>query len=555
MRDPLLVVVLLVAAALRLYGIDHGLPEVYNPDEVNIMARSLSVARGLDPGYYLYPSFFFYFIFAVMGGLFAFGWALGRYESLAAFQAQFFTDPTDFYIAARLVGVLCAVATIAVTYGLVQKHFGRVAARAAALFLALAYVGVRDAHYLKHDVPSGLLFVLAVWASERAFETRTIRSYVAAGIVLGVSFATHYYMIFLAPAFVLGHWAFRRREDFRCVLVSGASSAVTFFLLSPFVLLRFPTALAHMRANRQVVVDRSLDSGAALFPSLPSYLEFLLTQGIGYLMFALMVVGIVVMASRSKRQLVLWGAFPAMFFAFITYTFFAGRYVNPILPAICAAAGLGVGVVGSKLGRWAAMAVAIGASLQPLYYVVQIDRLFAGEDTRTVARRFILDHVPSGESVLLQSYSVPLPQSAASFRESLRVNDAEAELDKRGKYASLLEVAERAPQSYELYFLGRGDEHNRIYTPYEDLRAGLAPVSSQGVTTVVLRRAPLPPPKDVRAVFESVRREGALVETIAPANSDSGLAPYLDNEDWPPSARHTHKGPWIEIWSLSPPEP
>ena len=65
MRDPFLLAVLVVAAVLRLYGIDHGLPFVYNPDEANIMARSLAVARGVDPGYYLYPSFFFYFLFSL----------------------------------------------------------------------------------------------------------------------------------------------------------------------------------------------------------------------------------------------------------------------------------------------------------------------------------------------------------------------------------------------------------------------------------------------------------------------------------------------------------
>ena len=53
MRDPFLGVTVVVAAALRLYGIDHGLPFVYNPDEANIMARALSVAQGLDPEYYL----------------------------------------------------------------------------------------------------------------------------------------------------------------------------------------------------------------------------------------------------------------------------------------------------------------------------------------------------------------------------------------------------------------------------------------------------------------------------------------------------------------------
>ena len=59
---------LLLALILRVIGLGHGLPFVYNPDEINIMSRALSVAQDPNPHYFLYPSFFFYFVFAVMGG-------------------------------------------------------------------------------------------------------------------------------------------------------------------------------------------------------------------------------------------------------------------------------------------------------------------------------------------------------------------------------------------------------------------------------------------------------------------------------------------------------
>jgi len=332
--------ILLLAAALRLYGIGHGLPFVYNPDEANIMARALSVARSLDPEYYLYPSFFFYFVFAVMGGLFVVGRILGRYGDLSAFEARFFEDPADFYLAGRLSVVLLALATIVILERLVSKHFGKVAGRAAAFFTAVAYFHARDSHYLKHDVPAGFLVVAFLWATDRAISRKSLSGYLLAGVVLGIAFATHYYLIFLAPAFVLCHLAYRGREDFSRVVAAGAASAATFFLLSPFVFLRFPTALEHMRANRQVVVDRSLSAGSGLFPSLGLYLEFALEQGLGYILSALVLVGFFLLARRHRRSLALWAAFPLMFLAFISYTFFAGRYLNPILPCLAASAGV-----------------------------------------------------------------------------------------------------------------------------------------------------------------------------------------------------------------------
>ncbi len=549
-RDPgWLLAILLLAAALRLYGIGHGLPFVYNPDEANILARALSVARSLDPEYYLYPSFFFYFLFAVMGGLFVFGRMLGRYENLSSFEARFFEDPTDFYLAGRLAIVVLALATIVLLDRLVSKHFGRIAGRAAAFFTAVAYFHVRDSHYLKHDVPAGFLVVASLWATDRAITQKSLSSYLIAGAMLGISFATHYYLIFLAPALVLYHLAHHRRRDLSRVVAAGAASAATFLLLSPFVILRLPTALEHMRANRQVVVDRSLTAGAALFPSLGLYLEFLLEQGLGYLLSGLVVSGFFLLARRHRRSLALWAAFPLMFLAFVSYTFFAGRYLNPILPCIAAAAGLAVEAARARFGMKAATVLALAAALQPLFYAIQVDRLFASGDTRTRARDWALQNLPSGSTVALQSFSVPLPQSKDSFRKSLEANEAISELDRKGKYAHLLRVSEGEKRSYRLVFLGKGDELNRIYVGYDVLLSGLEPLRALGVTTVVLRHPPIPPPPELAALFDRVKAEGRLLATISPIR-DAPTTPYLDNEDWPPSSALVHKGPLIEVWSL-----
>jgi hypothetical protein len=544
-RDPFLIAVVILAAALRLYGIDHGLPFVYNPDEANIMARSLSVARGLDPGYYLYPSFFFYFLFAAMGGLFVFGRLAGRYEDLASFQARFFEDPTDFYVTGRLVEVFLSLATIVLTYQLAAKHFGRRAARASALFVAIAYVHVRDTHYLKHDVPAAFLVILALWAIDRAMERRTAGSYVLAGVVMGVGFATHYYLIFLAPAFVLCHLTHRQLEGSGEVLAAGVASAVTFFLLSPYVVLKLPVALDHMRANRQVVIDRSLASGTTFFPSLRLYVDFLLTQAFGYLLSGLVVLGLLLLVRTGPRRLSLWLGFPALFLGFVSYTFFAGRYLNPVVPSLAVAAGVAIAAIEKRVGGAAAVGLAALACAQPLYSDLQVDRLFAGDDTRTLAREWILAHIPSGAPVALQSYSVPLPQSAESFRQSLARNDGLSELDRRGKYAYLLGVAEEQPISYPLCFFGKGDELNRIYLDYAEVAKDLTPLRKLGVETVVLRYHPTEPPVEVLELFQRVREEGTLLHVVSP-----GASPYLDNEDWPVSAAIEHKGPEIEIWSL-----
>ena len=78
-----LLLVCALGAALRLIGLQYGLPHVYNPDEVAIMARALSFAKGtLNPGNFLYPTFFFYVLFAWVGAYLGIVWLTGRVRSI-----------------------------------------------------------------------------------------------------------------------------------------------------------------------------------------------------------------------------------------------------------------------------------------------------------------------------------------------------------------------------------------------------------------------------------------------------------------------------------------
>ena len=92
-----------LALALRLYGLRYGLPAVYNPDEVAIMSRALAFAKGdLNPHNFLYPSFYFYALFAWEGLTALAAVATRTVASFGEFQREFFLDPTRVFVAGRL---------------------------------------------------------------------------------------------------------------------------------------------------------------------------------------------------------------------------------------------------------------------------------------------------------------------------------------------------------------------------------------------------------------------------------------------------------------------
>src|SRR5262245_2287816 len=207
-RALLLGGIVVFAIVLRCVGLRYGLPAVYNPDEVAIMARALSFAKGtLNPHNFLYPTFYSYVLFAWVGVYLVFVWLTGRVTSIDQLQKLYFTNPTGIYTAGRMLGAATGTVSIAVLYRLGAMLLDARAAIGAALFLAVSPLHVRDSHYVKHDVPVTLTIIVAyllmarIWPARNSAALRT-RDTVAAAAACGVAFSTHYYSIFLTLALV-----------------------------------------------------------------------------------------------------------------------------------------------------------------------------------------------------------------------------------------------------------------------------------------------------------------------------------------------------------------
>src|SRR5262245_9439517 len=101
-KDPVPVVLLLIlalAAAVRLWGIRFGLPYVLYPDEALIVNHALAFGTGdLNPHDFVYPSLYMYVLFVAYGVTYAGGLALGVFGSTDDFIRLFFSDATVFYL-------------------------------------------------------------------------------------------------------------------------------------------------------------------------------------------------------------------------------------------------------------------------------------------------------------------------------------------------------------------------------------------------------------------------------------------------------------------------
>jgi dolichyl-phosphate-mannose-protein mannosyltransferase len=576
------VVVFGLALGLRVFGLRYGLPAVYNPDELAIMSRALAFAKwDFNPHNFLYPTFYFYALFAWEGLAALLAVATRSVASFGAFQREFFLDPTRVFVAGRMLTALLGAGTV-VAIGMlgarVSSNSRRLAGVLAALLLAVAPLHVLNSHYVKHDVPVTFLIVVAYLAYDRlwnlppkggspqdsARESRGFRlesrgfrlqaegSLIAAAAITGVAFSTHYYAIFLAIplAWSAAQGARDRADALRRIAIAAAVSAAVFFLLSPFMLAEPGTALRDIRANRQIVVDRAIGNLGYL-ASAARYGRLLLLDTTGLVTAVLALAGLGVAARRDPQRTLWLLAFPVPFLLFIASTYPASRYLVPIVPFMTLFAAIAITEIWRKQRLVAQLLFAAAFSIAALESL-RTDAFIRQTDTRTLALDYIRAHVPSGATILTQPYSVPLEPTAEVLREA--VGRAEREMPTK----TSLQIA-RVPYpspAYRLIFLGQGMDVDKLYLPYEQL-SGEA-LRREHVAFVVLKRYNDGAPATM-TLLTALAGKGRRIAVFSPYSRAAGAdgtpraEPFLHNSDARITGALERPGPVVEIWQIDGP--
>ncbi|HET9369112.1 MAG TPA: glycosyltransferase family 39 protein [Vicinamibacterales bacterium] len=550
---------------LRLIGLRYGLPAVYNPDEVAIMNRAMAFGTGqFNPHNFVYPTFYFYALFIWEGLTFGFAWLATWVNSPSEFERSFWVDPTLIYTSGRLLSVICGVLTLFVVARLGTRLFGRRTGLIAAGLLAVAPIAVRDAHYVKHDVPVTFLIVLTVAAAASLliddYRHATRGAWMRAGVLAGLAMSTHYYAIFVAlPIVVAAIFGSRRGTRLRTLgylALAGAVAALTFFAGSPFLLVEPMTAWRDIVANREIVMDGAVAPGGP-FASSSRYLYLLLLDGLGWPAGIAAVAGVGVALWRHWRRGLLLLAFPTAFLAFIANTVPASRYLNPLLPFAAITAAIAIVAVAERAKGWG-LAACIGvtalAGAPALGASIRAGAFFRQADTRTLAHEMIVREVPAGATVLVQPYSVPLRPTRESLIEGLRANLG-SEDKATVKFRRQLELKPYPAPAWRLIWLGTGGlDAEKIYVPLEAVNGPdpLAPLRARKVQYVVLKYNA--EESATAALRAALAASGRLLATFAPYREDAGgqpaPAPFLHNTDARIDAALARPGPPIEVWQI-----
>ncbi|MGH2969838.1 MAG: glycosyltransferase family 39 protein, partial [Solirubrobacteraceae bacterium] len=173
------------ALVLRLWGIGHGLPYVYNADEnAHFVPRAVGMfGHSYDPGYFINPPAYTYLLHL------AFDLRWGGREAVGDALAA---DRTSVFELARVVAALLGTLAVALLLWAGRRLLGAGAGLVAGALLAVAFLPVHYSHLALNDVPALAGVCLTLVGVAAIYRRNGLGGYALAGAALGVACATKY---------------------------------------------------------------------------------------------------------------------------------------------------------------------------------------------------------------------------------------------------------------------------------------------------------------------------------------------------------------------------
>jgi len=423
--QPLLVVlVLLLALSMRIWGVGYDLPYVYHPDEpayVNISQRIFKTGD-LNPHFFKYPSLFFYINAAAYTPYYFYKKSVGIYTSrsdiapLKTLAIGVTKAPIPAAVLlGRIITVLFGVGAVVFTYLIGRQLTGKMTVGLfASLLMAVSPATVGHSRLITPDTfvvffaAASFLFTVLVYQQAKTWQ------YILAGICIGLTASSKYngalivFPLLLAHFFHHGRSALKKRNLYLALLMC----IMGFLATTPYSLMDFHKFIADLKfeAKHYATGHAGMEGGV-----LKWYLRYMwLSAGIVYIFAALEIFrGIIV----RNKELILLSIFPIVYFVFInSFVVRNERTFLPLTPFLflLAASFLTTLIhMASKPGvkplkKWVVSGIVILAAAglcQPAAKTVWQTLRLTMPNSRETARVWINNNLEAGAKIAIEPYS------------------------------------------------------------------------------------------------------------------------------------------------------
>lgn len=432
--------ILVTALALRLWGISFGLPYLYHFDEHFYVNTALKTGTGVlhyppntPPG--LSNLLLFHF-----GAYYVLGRLAGVFANASEFEAAFRSDPTVFYMLGRVTSAILSTASVFLAFLLASKIANRLTGLLASALLAVAFIDVRNAHYLIPDIALSFLIFLTVTLACLGVQSRNLAYVYGAALTAGVAVSMKWTgLAVIIPVGLAGILVVHSRWRSGARLVKTIIIIVSLFLLgfavaAPQVFIAPELYLAEIANQRR----SGSTGGFELWQvdTVPGWIFYLkiLQIGLGLPFLVLAVIGfglrVAKVIRKKDRVSLVFIAFPTIYFAIMgaTLHYFA-RYALPFIPFAAFFAADAIVTAATTLlpkRQWLVAGVSttvlVAAVATPFVNSVLHNRLLTETDTRTIAREWIEQNIPEAAKIAVEwrTHSPPLASPERSVPYSTR---------------------------------------------------------------------------------------------------------------------------------------
>ncbi len=408
LHRPALAVLLVVTLLLRLWGIKQGLPYSYNIDEAtHFVPRAIAFfSHDLNPQYFLNPPAYSYLLHVVFELWFGSGDAVSR---------AFATDPTQVFVVARVVAAALGTIAVWLTYLAGERLFSKTVALLGAAIFGVAFLPIFYSHLALNDVPTLAPVALALYGAAGVLRRGWRRDYVIAGVAIGLAAATKYtgaiMLLCLVAAAACDGAGGAMLIALRRLALAVICAVLAFVAANPYSVLDFSAFQAGIATQQSLAGGGAPIKLGTTSSSGTAYYLWTFTWGLGWAPCIAALGGAVLLLVRRRltMALVLLPA-PIAFIVFMgDQTRFFGRWLMPIFPIVAL-----LGAYGTvELVRWLVRARRVPALVagtvaavvmlsQGLATVIHNDAALARPDTRNLARKWMVAHVPAGAKVVIE---------------------------------------------------------------------------------------------------------------------------------------------------------
>jgi hypothetical protein len=390
-----LALILLVAAGLRLWSLNSGLPYSYNLDErAHFVPHAVAMTGGdLNPGYFINPPALTYLLAAYLSVI-----------HLGGVEQWFASDPGGVFLAARVVAVVFGVGAVAATYAAGKAWFGTNAGLVAAAIMAVAFLPVFYSRLALNDGPGILPCALALWSAAIVLRTGSRRALLAGGACVGVAASLKYsngaiVIALVAAAFLSPELTVK--QAFKSLVLAGLISIAVVIVTNPYLFADWGTFTHDL--DRQ----RKFASGDPLLgqPERNGWWYYVTSSrwALGVVPGLLAVAGgiaLLLIPPTRRREALVLGSLIVLYWLYMgSQSRFYARWMLPLYPALAILAAYAITLIRQRV----VFAALVALALIPSAFTTVRNALVLGrEDTRTITRDWLVANVPRGTKVAFE---------------------------------------------------------------------------------------------------------------------------------------------------------